>query len=91
MINLSQFIIGLILKQIKQFVSVLCKKKIGSKMLILFLKFGSYINRSLILSSIGNFFFKLFLIEKTSGYRLKVYIIFNAQNVNSQKFSFFFF
>nr|UXY87849.1 hypothetical protein CcurKRNrm2_p159 [Cryptomonas curvata] len=59
MLNLSQFIIGLIIKLVQQFISVLCKKKLESKMLLFFLKFGNYVNRQLILSSIGISFFNL--------------------------------
>jgi hypothetical protein len=73
MLNLSQFIIGLIFNQIQQFVSVLCKKKIDSKILTLFLKLGNSINRFFIISSIGISFFSL--IKDRFGSRVIVYLI----------------
>nr|UXY88351.1 hypothetical protein Cry52Nrm2_p160 [Cryptomonas curvata] len=52
-VNLSSFIIGMIIKITQQFIGIFCKRKNDFRIVIILVKFGDYINRNLIFSSIG--------------------------------------
>ena len=73
MLHLSQFIIALIIKHTQQFISIFCKKKKETKLIIFFLKLGDNFNRNLIISSIGISFFEL--IKDRFGSRIVLQLI----------------
>jgi hypothetical protein len=72
-VNLSSFIIGMIIKITQQFITIFCKKKNDYKNIIILVKFGDYINRNLILSSIGISLFEV--VKDRFGCRVIIQLI----------------
>ena len=83
-VNLSSFIIGMIIKITQQFICIFCKKKNDFKIVMILLKFGDYINRNLVFSSIGISIFDI--LKDKFGCRVIIQLI----KLNPEKKKIFF-